>query len=794
MSLPEEPYICSMKKWLILFFLTPLCGFAQQIVVQPYLQDAEPTSIWIYWETDAQDQSIVDWGVDSLTLSNQTTGGFINSGGGARIHTVQLTNLQPDSLYYYRATTGSAISPIRHFKTPPLPSQEASIQIIAASDMQIDGGNPNMWDEIVHDGIIDYVQTKYGNNLSENIAMVLIPGDLVATGPIHSQWQTDFFGQADPLFGYVPIYPVLGNHEINTSFFFDYFHLPQNGSAGFEEHWWYKDHSNVRIIGLDSNVPFTTQSQLDWLDSLLTQTCQDPTIDFVFAQLHHPHHSELWPPGNTNYTGEVISLLENFSTNCGKPSIHFFGHTHGYARGQSRDHNHLMVNVASGGGNIDYWGEYAQIDYEEYTRSQDEYGFVVIEVDAGNSPKFTLKRISRGDEMVTLANDLRDSITVYKNNQAPDRPVALYPVNQTVTPDCILLEADAYVEAEGDAHMASHWQVSTDCNDFTNLVYESLKNHENWYNEVDRQAGDVLTDEQLVGLAENANYCWRVRFRDHSLGWSEWSAPVSFATGASAISVNLLTNPGAENDTTDWTVTTGFLESLTSGECNGIAPHTGDRYFAAGALCNEAAFAEAYQAVDLSGYAIEIDTGAVFVHYGGFLTDFNGSDVPEFLLEFWDSTGTSLGTTASTTHTGAGWTAYDKIDPIPVGTRSVHFILRGTRNAGSDNDSYLDDLYLKINPYGCQGSLSNRIDIDIAQPNFTVSPNPVSDEAVISLPHYRNQPWELELIDLQGKIVRHFAGSDGDHLRFSRVGLPAGNYLLRASNGSHYWTRKVIVR
>ncbi len=82
----------------------------------------------------------------------------------------------------------------------------------------------------------------------------------------------------------------------------------------------------------------------------------------MFAQLHHPHKSELWIPGEISYTGDVIELMENFTEECGKPSIHFFGHTHGYSRGQSHNHNHLWVNVATAGGAIDHWGEYPQAD------------------------------------------------------------------------------------------------------------------------------------------------------------------------------------------------------------------------------------------------------------------------------------------------------------------------------------------------------------------------------------------------------------------------------------------------
>ena len=173
--------------------------------------------------------------------------------------------------------------------------------------------------------------------------------------------------------------------------------LPLNGTLGYEEHWWYKDNSNVRIIGLNSNSDYQIQDQLDWLDSILYITSLDNTIDFVFAQLHHPHKSEQWTPGNTGFTGDVISLLEDFTTNCGKPTIHFYGHTHGYSRGQSKDHTHLMVNVATSGGYIDYWGEWPQQDYEEYSISQDEWGYVLLEVEAGSNPQFTLKRLSIGD-------------------------------------------------------------------------------------------------------------------------------------------------------------------------------------------------------------------------------------------------------------------------------------------------------------------------------------------------------------------------------------------------------------
>jgi len=326
------------------------------------------------------------------------------------------------------------------------------------SDRQRDNGLPNKFWEVVHNGVIDHVTDSMGPDLSSELAMVLIPGDLVDNGTNYASWKTTFFDPANPLFSYVPVYPVLGNHENDTPNYFNYFQLPTNGTTGFLEHWWYKDHSNVRIIGLNSNSGYRIQVQLDCLDGVLASAATDPTIDFVFAQLHHPHHSELWIDGNTDYTGQVITRMEQFSTSSGKPSIHFFGHTHAYSRGQSRDHSHVMVNVATAGGNIDYWGEFAQIDYPEFNISDDEYGFVLVEVEAGAAPRFTLKRFSSGDATNVEDNTLEDLMTVRRNNNGPMTPVALFPVaSDVVSLDCVVLKANTFFDADGDAHGDTHW-------------------------------------------------------------------------------------------------------------------------------------------------------------------------------------------------------------------------------------------------------------------------------------------------------------------------------------------------
>ncbi|MCA9527470.1 MAG: metallophosphoesterase, partial [Myxococcales bacterium] len=543
---------------------------------------------------------------------------------------------------------------VTDFVTPPAPGAVHPFRLVAMSDMQIDRGAPEVFGEIIEDGVIAYVTERFGPDLPGELAMALIPGDLVDNGLDIRQWREEFFAPGQPLFSRVPVYPVPGNHELNTPFFWQYFVLPENGTAPWLEHWWYLDHANLRVIGLDSNLGFTLQQQLDWLDLVLAEACAEDTIDFVFAQLHHPHLSELWPVGELDYTGEVVARLEAFSADCGKPSLHFFGHTHGYSRGQSRDHQHLWVNVASAGGNLDRWGEYAQRDYDEFVVSQDEYGFVLAEVEGGEQPEFRLTRLGHGQPGARVQNVVRDFIRVRRHNHAPEAPVGRFPtLAEAVNPDCFTLAASPFDEHEGDAHQGSHWQIASDCEDFDAVIWESWRQDRNWYFEVDTQAGDDLTDERVEGFAPEAEACWRVRYRDDSLGWSPWSAPVAFRTGP--VEGNRVQNPGAEQGLDAWVEAAGVSESLPAGECQGVDPFAGQRYFAVGGLCDSSPYAELVQRLGVDDLADDIDAGGLVASYGAMMADYNGADRAEMELRFVGAAGAPLGASPRIGRAAAGW-------------------------------------------------------------------------------------------------------------------------------------------
>ncbi len=500
---------------------------AQTFVVTPYLQQMTPTSAWILWETSDGAESTVAFG-PTMTVEQSATGTAQASEGTAQLHETLLDGLTPATRYFYRATTGTAVSEVLHFTTPPLRSAGEPFRFVAFSDTQTDDANPDVFRQLIDDGVIRFATDNLAPELDDAFAFALVPGDLVENGTDYPQWANEFFAAAAPLMANVPVYPVIGNHEGGSPNYYRYFHLPQSGSLTRPEEWWKMDHGNVRVIGLDGNLFVLVGEQATFFEEAVTEACTDDSIDFVFVAIHQANRSELWRVGEQPITESVVERMNRFSTECGKPSAHFHGHTHGYARGESRDASHLWINVASGGGNPDYWGEYSnQFDVPEVSVTQDEWGFVIVDVTPGAAPSFRLRRYSRGNELLARDNELRDDLTIRRYDEAPATPTPLKP-RGLVKAECSTLAAGAFTDPDGDLHGAAHWQVSERCDDFTTLAAEHYRVYQNWYRGADTQAGDDLTDEPIEALEAGRFYCWRVRYRDRALAWSDWSAPVAF--------------------------------------------------------------------------------------------------------------------------------------------------------------------------------------------------------------------------------------------------------------------------
>jgi PKD repeat protein len=101
----------------------------------------------------------------------------------------------------------------------------------------------------------------------------------------------------------------------------------------------------------------------------------------------------------------------------------------------------------------------------------------------------------------------------------PDQPENVSPANGAteISPDQKLRASD-YYDGEGDAHLASQWQVASTAGAYISPLFDSSISTSN-----------KVEIAMPVGLVEyGKTYYWRVRYQDDTGWWSAWSEETSF--------------------------------------------------------------------------------------------------------------------------------------------------------------------------------------------------------------------------------------------------------------------------
>jgi hypothetical protein len=174
-----------MRNFSILLF--PFLLSSQEILIKPYLQNTTTNSICVMWEINQKTGEHVEWG-ETEELGNITNAISEASQLGNYILNANITNLSANTQYYYRAVNEDSTSDLYNFYTNNNTSSESQTNIITMSDMQIDGNFPNKFYEVVHSGILNYIESEFDNNINEHVDLILRPGDLVENGLNYEQW------------------------------------------------------------------------------------------------------------------------------------------------------------------------------------------------------------------------------------------------------------------------------------------------------------------------------------------------------------------------------------------------------------------------------------------------------------------------------------------------------------------------------------------------------------------------------------------------------------------------------
>jgi 3',5'-cyclic AMP phosphodiesterase CpdA len=209
-------------------------------------------------------------------------------GEKTKFHEISLQGLIPDASYEYQVSMDgiSQWSPARpaFFTTAPDASQTFRAVIYGDSRTRSE----------VHREVIE--------SIAKNEPDILLhTGDFVEFGMNYEGWDEEFFHPAADLLAYVPLYPVLGNHEYNGEgwmVYYDIFSPPGN------EQWYAFSYGCARFVILDSNFNFKPKGeQYTWLvEELQSPGYLDSKWQIVL--LHHP------PYTSGSHRGDEVPIAE----------------------------------------------------------------------------------------------------------------------------------------------------------------------------------------------------------------------------------------------------------------------------------------------------------------------------------------------------------------------------------------------------------------------------------------------------------------------------------------------------
>lgn len=285
-----------------------------QFVVKPYLQFGTTNSMTVVCETDKPSRLTIEYGeLQPLNLTATTA-------QPALISEVKLSGLKPRTRYFYRvvctdAEGNLARSDLASFQTAPGPDDAWAFGILGDTQR-----NPEVTRRCA-EGIFA---------LRPNF--LLHCGDVVDDGFAKQQWVFDLFEPCSRLLAHVPAFPVIGNHEKNSHWYYDYFSLPA------PEYYYTFRYGNAQFFMIDSNKDCGPGSeQYQWLDRVLGES----TATWKFTCHHHPCFSSDEDDYGDNWTGKpgrdftqgdsnvrrLVPLYEKHGVD-----IAFAGHIHSYER------------------------------------------------------------------------------------------------------------------------------------------------------------------------------------------------------------------------------------------------------------------------------------------------------------------------------------------------------------------------------------------------------------------------------------------------------------------------------
>ena len=390
----------------LLLFWTGCGGEDLNIIDGPFVEARGPNEVVVAWRTEKPGNTRVEYGATT------GLGTRVEDLASVTDHRVVLAGLKPGRTYHYRASSGGSraeghfvagISFVRGPYTQYVTDSAATVMwgadraVSARVHVQAESGmdepvtsegdsrvrltglraGTRYRYRVVAEGISSLEGSfrthapgdtsltfiLYGDSrenpaeharLAERMAthdfdFILHSGDFVDDGRVEAEWGTQFFKPVLPVVLKAPLYPAIGNHEMDAAPYYTTFEVPPNGSKERPEAWYSFDYGHAHFVVLDSNPESgglaEGTEQRRWLEQDLAAS----EAQWKFAVLHHPLYSSGYHKSNLPLREALMPIFERFGVD-----MVLTGHDHCYERtwplrGGGRS-DHGIVHVVSGGG------------------------------------------------------------------------------------------------------------------------------------------------------------------------------------------------------------------------------------------------------------------------------------------------------------------------------------------------------------------------------------------------------------------------------------------------------------
>jgi predicted phosphodiesterase len=275
---------------------------------EPYVQGVTAYSAVICWVSASPDAGVVEYG-ETPELGREEADGRVG-----RRHAVALTGLDPGSTYHYRVEGVGGSWTTGCFRTAPA-GDDSRFSFAVVGDSGSGGKG-----QLAVAALLERLRPD----------LVLHTGDVVYPAGQERHYDRRFFAPYRNLIKTVPLFPVLGNHDVRRGkdlAFLANFHPPLD-SPGSTMRYYSFDWGNAHFVALDSELYHgdrgsDPEEQRDFLGRDLAATRKRWRIVFL-------HRS---PYGSSRHGGDekVREDLEPLFAKHGVDLV-FSGHDHVYER------------------------------------------------------------------------------------------------------------------------------------------------------------------------------------------------------------------------------------------------------------------------------------------------------------------------------------------------------------------------------------------------------------------------------------------------------------------------------